>query len=290
MKNCFNLSKNRKEKYIPVLLVSVAAVIHYVLVLLGVKSADDLFFTAVASIYLFVILSLICSAKLKAVVSVCALCIVVSYFVFIDKIGVPVASFMIKNQVSYGCLGAIFQSFGLLKIIRLPLVTSVGGMRIDSGNLIVGFSALAQNGNSLNSGSYLAVAALSVFCVCGCILTADEDKIIKFLICSVCILTGNSAPAYLYLLLFAQVRYFFSIFIIAVQSAVCFFVKISAVYIYAPSVYEIFMLTVNKIMLAASCALSVSVAYCAARSAASRKKELISLLNRKIQKKHNKNP
>ena len=70
MKNCFNLSKNRKEKYIPVLLVSVAAVIHYVLVLLGVKSADDLFFTAVASIYLFVILSLICSAKLKAVVSV----------------------------------------------------------------------------------------------------------------------------------------------------------------------------------------------------------------------------
>ena len=59
MKNCFNLSKNRKEKYIPVLLVSAAAVIHYVLVLLGVKIADDLFFTAVASIYLFVMLFII---------------------------------------------------------------------------------------------------------------------------------------------------------------------------------------------------------------------------------------
>ncbi len=286
MKKFFDLDKSSKVKSVPLFVLCIAAVLHYMMLLLGFKYADMLFFASICSFFAFLLLKSALNNKLKIIITVCIFVICAIYFAFICEIAVPVASFAVKNPVSFACLGAVFDTLGILDFARLPLYSSVGGMRIISGEVAVGFCELAQKSASSNAGVFLAVRTLSVFSACGSILSVECDKIIKFLLCAVSLLTGNICPVLLCLLFVSPARYFFLFLILGAQAIVCSFMNFSAVYAYSPSVYEIFMLTSNKTLLAAVCALSLAASYCAARRAASRKEAIMKFLGKKILEKH----
>ncbi len=270
----------------PLFALCIAAVLHYVTLLLGFKYADILFFAFVCALAAFMLLKSAFNKKLKIIILMCLVAFAVGYFVFIREIAAPVASFAVKNPISYAVLGAVLDTFGMLDFARIPTYSSVGGMRIISGDVAVGFCKLAQKSASSNAGAFLAVRALAVFAACGSVLNVKCDKIIKFTLCAVCLLTGNICPALIYLLFISPAGYFFLLLILGAQAVACSFMNFSAVYAYAPSVYEIFMLTSNKTLLAAACALSLAASYCAVRRAASRKKAIMKLLGKKISKKH----
>lgn len=284
MKKIFDLNKSSYAGYAPLFALCAAVVLHYVLLLLGFKYADMVFFASVCAFFAFLLLKSALNNKSKIIILVCFVAFAAGYFVFIRDIAVPVASFAVKNPISFACLSAVFDTFGMLDFARLPLYSSVGGMRIISGEAAVGLCELAQKSVSSNAGVFLAVRALSVFAACGSVLTVGCDKIIKFLLCAVCLLTGNICPALIFLLFISPARCFFLLLIFGAQAIVCSFMNFSAVYAYAPSVYEIFMLTSNKTLLAAACALSLAATYCAVRRAASRKKAIMKLLGKKILK------
>ena len=286
MKKFFDLNKKGFAAYMPLFALCAASVLHYVLLLIGFKYADMLFFAFVCALAAFMLFKSALNEKLKIIILVCLIAFAAGYFVFIRDIAAPVASFAVKNPISFACLGAVFDTFGMLDFARLPLYSSVGGMRIISGETAVGLCALAQKSASSNAGVFLAVRVLSVFAACGSVLNVKCDKIIKFTLCTVCLLTGNICPALIFLLFVLPAGYFFLLLLLGAQAIVCSFMSFSAVYAYAPSVYEIFMLTSNKTLLAAVCALSLAASYCAVRRAASRKEAIMKLLGKKILKKH----
>ncbi|UKI23548.1 MAG: hypothetical protein L6V88_03580 [Anaerotruncus sp.] len=109
---------------------------------------------------------------------------------------------------------------------RLPLYSSVGGMRIISGETAVGLCELAQKSTSSDAGTLLAVRALSVFAACGSLLNVKCDKIIKFTICAACLLTGNICPALVFLAFFVSpAGYFFLLLLLGAQAIVCSFMS-----------------------------------------------------------------
>lgn len=286
MKKFFDLNKKGFAAYMPLFVLCAVAVLHYVLLLAGFKYADAFFFLAVCALAAFMLFKSPLNNKHKIIIFVCLVAFAVAYLIFIRDISVPVASFAVKNPISFAFLGAVFDTFGMLDFARLPLYSSVGGMRIISGETAVGLCELAQKSTSSDAGTLLAVRALSVFAACGSLLNVKCDKIIKFTICAACLLTGNICPALVFLLFVSPAGYFFLLLLLGAQAIVCSFMSFSVVYAFAPSVYEIFMLTSNKTLLAAVCALSLAASYCAARRAASRKKAIMKLFGKKILKKH----
>ena len=166
MKKFFDLNKKGFAAYMPLFALCVAAVLHYVLLLAGFKYADAFFFLAVCALAAFMLFKSPLNNKHKIIIFVCLVAFAVAYLIFIRDISVSVASFAVKNPISFAFLGAVFDTFGMLDFARLPLYSSVGGMRIISGETTVGLCELAQKSTSSDAGTLLAVRALSVFAAC----------------------------------------------------------------------------------------------------------------------------